>query len=50
MLRDMERVCAVCGHKAACDRDLIAGTSPQHYRDYCPNASTIGELGQTAAE
>ena len=27
VLRDMERVCALCSQKRRCDRDLAAGTS-----------------------
>ena len=49
VLRDMERVCALCTHKVECDADLISGGAATHYRDYCPNASTIEELGETAA-
>jgi hypothetical protein len=44
LLRDMERVCALCRHKSECDRDLIAGTAAEHYQGYCPNASTIDTL------
>jgi len=44
MLRDMERVCAVCQRKGECDRDIIAGTSAEHYKTYCLNAPTIEEL------
>ncbi len=46
VLRDMERVCALCHHKRECDRDLVAGTSAEHYQGYCPNAPTIHDLGQ----
>jgi hypothetical protein len=46
VLRDMERVCASCLRKARCDQDLDAGTSAQHYKEYCLNASTIDELDQ----
>ena len=46
VLRDMERVCAMCAHKRQCDRDLAAGTSAEHYEGYCLNASTIDSLGQ----
>jgi transcriptional regulator with XRE-family HTH domain len=46
LLRDMERVCAVCRHKRQCERDLIAGTSAEHYHGYCPNAATIDGLDQ----
>ena len=48
VLRDMARVCALCQQKARCDRDLHAGTSPEHYADYCLNASTIDALEQRA--
>ena len=44
VLRDMERVCALCHHTRECDRDLAAGTSAGHYEGYCLNAPTIGAL------
>lgn len=44
VLHDMQRVCALCRHKAQCDRDLIAGTSAAHYEGYCPNAATLGVI------
>ena len=44
VLHDLERVCALCGHKRECDRDLAEGTSAEHYREYCLNAPTIEEL------
>ena len=44
VLRDMERVCALCHHKRECDRDLAAGTSAGHYEGYCLNAPTINAL------
>jgi uncharacterized protein YjiS (DUF1127 family) len=44
VLHDMERVCALCHQKRECDRDLAAGTSAEHYQDYCLNASTVAEL------
>ena len=46
VLRDMERVCTLCGHKRQCNRELAAGTSPGHYHQYCLNASTIDSLGE----
>jgi len=45
VLRDMERVCALCQSKSQCDRDLAAGTSAEHYEGYCLNAPTIHDLG-----
>jgi transcriptional regulator with XRE-family HTH domain len=50
VLRDMERVCALCHSKAQCDRDLAAGASAEHYEGYCLNAPTIAVLGQPASK
>jgi hypothetical protein len=44
LLRDMERVCAMCEHKRRCDRDLADGASAERYKDYCANAPTIERL------
>ena len=49
VLRDMERVCALCSQKRRCDRDLAAGTSAAHYQEYCANAPTIDGLGPRVA-
>ncbi len=46
VLRDMERVCAMCASKRKCDHDLAAGTSAGHYAEYCLNAPTIDGLGE----
>jgi transcriptional regulator with XRE-family HTH domain len=46
VLRDMERVCALCHSKRQCDRDLAAGTSAEHYEGYCLNAPAIDVLNQ----
>ena len=48
VLRDMERVCALCASKHQCDRDLAAGTSAEHYEGYCLNGPTIDSLDQPA--
>ena len=48
VLRDMERVCALCASKHPCDRDLAAGTAAAHYEEYCANAPTIDSLGPRA--
>jgi hypothetical protein len=50
VLRDMERVCAMCQHKRQCDRDLATGTAAANYEDYCLNASTIDRLGVASAK
>jgi hypothetical protein len=50
VLRDMERVCALCRHKSECDHDIADGTLAQHYEAYCGNASTIDALEQGARQ
>ena len=47
VLRDMERVCTLCRHKAKCDMDLADGTSAEYFSSYCSNEST--QLERTAA-
>jgi hypothetical protein len=47
MVRDMQRVCALCKDKAHCHSELAAGTAAEHFHDYCPNAATIDALGPT---
>lgn len=44
VMRDLERLCATCGHKRHCAHDLAAGAGAEHYRNYCPNAYTLGML------
>jgi len=48
--QNMERTCANCVHKAACDNDLFAGTSTENYASYCNNADEIGTLLQNRAD
>ena len=43
-MRDLQRICITCGHKAQCQHELAAGTAAAHYRDYCPNAISIDEV------
>lgn len=43
-LRDLQRICTSCGHKAQCKHELAAGTAANHYHSYCPNAVPIDEL------
>jgi hypothetical protein len=45
--RDLQRVCALCGVRGRCARDLEQqGQDPawQEWRDYCPNATTLSAL------
>ena len=48
VVHDMERVCALCGHKRQCERDLASGTSAERYPEYCLNAPTIADLREAA--
>jgi uncharacterized protein YjiS (DUF1127 family) len=50
LLRDMEQVCALCGQKRRCDRDLASGSVGDHYQDYCPNAHTIMQLDRQSRD
>jgi hypothetical protein len=50
VLRDMERVCAMCASKRQCDRDLATGTSAEHYEGYCLNAPAIESLDQPSKQ
>ncbi|MGB3865845.1 MAG: hypothetical protein WBA29_09470 [Xanthobacteraceae bacterium] len=47
--RDMGRVCAECAMVKRCRRELKAGTAPDAYNDYCPNALTLDALVATQA-
>lgn len=49
LLRDLERVCALCPDKARCHRDLAAGSAAEHFHEYCLNADTLETLEHTAA-
>jgi hypothetical protein len=46
-LRDLQRVCALCGARNRCASDFEEqGRDPawQEWRDYCPNATTLSAL------
>jgi len=45
VIRDLQRVCALCEQKKQCDRDLAAGTAAQRHGEYCMNAPTFASLG-----
>ena len=44
LVRDMQRLCALCGDTRACKRDLANDEGAQHYHRYCLNAATIDAL------
>lgn len=45
VMRDLERVCSVCGSRRRCERDLARFPEDAAWREYCPNAMTIDALG-----
>jgi hypothetical protein len=49
IMRDLERVCSVCGSKRRCERDLARFPDDAVWRHYCPNAMTLDALGSGPA-
>jgi hypothetical protein len=49
VVRDLEKVCALCTTDAKCSRDFDRTPDPAGWTDYCPNADTLQELAQEAA-
>jgi hypothetical protein len=43
VLRDLQRVCALCANQRRCERDFAAN-SGSAWEEYCPNASTLHAL------
>jgi uncharacterized protein YjiS (DUF1127 family) len=43
-LRDLERVCTLCGSKSRCEHDLKRNASTAGWRDYCFNVATLDAL------
>jgi Family of unknown function (DUF6455) len=41
VVRDLQRVCSLCGNKRVCEHDLDRGPAKSHWQDYCPNAGRI---------
>jgi hypothetical protein len=50
VMRDLQRLCVVCGHKDRCQHELREDTAAEHYREYCPNAFTLDALFKEKAE
>jgi len=42
--RDLQATCSLCASKSRCRRSLSAGKAATEYRDFCPNAATLGAL------
>jgi len=46
VMRDLERVCALCRHKSECDHDIADGSLVDHYQAYCANKVTLDALAE----
>jgi hypothetical protein len=44
VMRDLQRICMLCGQKSRCRHELAAGTAAGHFREFCPNAYTLDAL------
>jgi hypothetical protein len=49
VLRDLEKVCALCDSEARCSRDFERHAAPQAWTAYCSNSSTLEELQRETA-
>ena len=44
VMRDLQRVCTVCGSKWRCEHELANNPSDPAWQKYCPNATTLSAL------
>jgi hypothetical protein len=44
ILAELERLCASCGEKARCERELADGTVAENFHAYCPNAVALDSI------
>ncbi len=44
VMRDLQRVCTVCGSKRRCEHELTKNPSDPAWEKYCPNATTLSAL------
>ena len=49
VLRDLERVCGLCGAKQRCAADLDGSDHVEQQAEYCPNELTLQALTQESA-
>ena len=46
-MHDLQRLCVNCWQKQTCAHELEVGTAAENYREFCPNAYTLGALFKT---
>ena len=44
IMRDLQRLCIMCGQKKQCKHELAAGTAGKNFHEFCPNAFTLEAL------
>jgi hypothetical protein len=49
VIRDLQRVCTVCGSKRRCEHALAKNPSDPAWEKYCPNATTLLALAAERA-
>src|SRR5262249_23317319 len=49
VMRDLQRVCTVCGSKRRCEHELANNPSDPAWQKYCPNAATLSALATERA-
>ena len=49
VMRDLQRVCMVCGSKRRCEHELANNPSDPAWQKYCPNATTLLALAAERA-
>lgn len=50
VMRDLQRVCSLCGSKTRCEHDLARNPKDARWQDYCPNAVSLGALESKPAK
>jgi hypothetical protein len=50
VLRDLERVCGLCGAKDRCAADLDSSDHVEQQPEYCPNELTLQALAQESVQ
>jgi uncharacterized protein DUF6455 len=44
VMRDLARVCSICGNKRTCEHDLDRDPADPAWKEYCPNVSTFAAI------
>jgi hypothetical protein len=50
MMQELQRTCACCSDKGACDKDLARHPDDPAWKHYCPNAPTLEAIKNALAQ